>query len=175
LWRDNAMVPAYGMAPNAVQRGQPHAETPPASLRWTVNCLVCHMAEIDGVAYFGAGTKTFDELWLGEALKRLTSEPWASRLTRGPSRLWGGSPRQPDSQQPPSRQDRLADTREVHRVRRVARRDVHALARQRDAFSCRCRPGRRQDAAAVAHGCEDAGSALVHRRQLSRSVSVDGF
>ena len=29
---------------------------------------------IDGVAYFGAGTKTFDELWLGEALKRLTSE-----------------------------------------------------------------------------------------------------
>src|SRR4029453_7168954 len=76
LWRDNAMVPAYGMAPNAVQRGQPHAETPPASLRWTVNCLVCHMAEIDGVTYFGAGTKTFDELWLGEALKRLTSDPW---------------------------------------------------------------------------------------------------
>ncbi len=64
LWRENDTVPAYGMAPNA-DAGQP--------LRWTVNCLVCHTAEIDGVAYFGAGTKTFDEVWLGEALKRLTS------------------------------------------------------------------------------------------------------
>src|SRR6185503_15121481 len=51
-------------------------------LRWTVNCLVCHMAEIDGVAYFGAGTKTFDELWLGEALKRLTSDPWRALAPR---------------------------------------------------------------------------------------------
>jgi len=67
LWRDNPRVRAFGMAPNA-GTGEP--------LRWTVNCLVCHMAEIDGVAYFGAGTKTFDELWLGEALKRLTSERW---------------------------------------------------------------------------------------------------
>ena len=70
-WRDNPLVPAFGMAPN-IGSGDP--------LKWTVNCLVCHMAEIDGVAYFGAGTKTFDELWLGEALKRLTSEPWRGRL-----------------------------------------------------------------------------------------------
>src|SRR4029453_19358918 len=49
-------------------------------LRWTVNCLVCHMAEIDGVAYFGAGTKVFDERWLGDALKRLTAEPWRGML-----------------------------------------------------------------------------------------------
>ena len=70
-WRDNALVPAFGMAPN-IGSADP--------LKWTVNCLVCHMAEIDGVAYFGAGTKTFDELWLGEALKRLTSEPWRGRL-----------------------------------------------------------------------------------------------
>lgn len=75
LWRDNPLVPAFGMAPNAGS-GQ--------ALKWTVNCLVCHTAEIDGVAYFGAGTKTFDELWLGEALKRLTSEPWRGRL-RGTS------------------------------------------------------------------------------------------
>ncbi|HEV3141023.1 MAG TPA: hypothetical protein VGY57_10930, partial [Vicinamibacterales bacterium] len=40
-------------------------------------------AEIDGVAYFGAGTKTFDELWLGEALRRLTSDASATRLQRG--------------------------------------------------------------------------------------------
>src|SRR5712692_7200801 len=73
LWRDNKRVPAFGMAPNADDR---------APLKWTVNCLVCHMAEIDGVAYLGAGTKTFDERWLGEALKRLTSEPWRSRLPR---------------------------------------------------------------------------------------------
>jgi mono/diheme cytochrome c family protein len=53
-------------------------------LQWTVNCLVCHTAEIDGVAYFGAGTKTFDDWWLGEALKRLTSEPWLGRLRGSP-------------------------------------------------------------------------------------------
>ena len=71
LWPDNPLVPAFGMAPNAGS-GQP--------LMWTVNCMVCHTAEIDGVAYFGAGTKTFDELWLGEALKRLTSQLWRGRL-----------------------------------------------------------------------------------------------
>ena len=81
-WRDNPLVPAYGMAPDTGSRtpGRPGAS--PASLRWTVNCLVCHMAEIDGVAYFGAGTKTFDELWLGEALKRLTSDPWRALVPR---------------------------------------------------------------------------------------------
>jgi hypothetical protein len=73
LWRDNPRVPAFGMAPSTDDH---------APVRWTVNCLVCHMAEIDGVAYFGAGTKTFDEVWLGEALKRLTGEPWRSRLGR---------------------------------------------------------------------------------------------
>ncbi len=74
LWRDNPRVPAFGMAPNA------DAATP---LQWTVNCLTCHMAEIDGVAYFGAGTKTFDDYWLGEALRRLTSERWRGRLASG--------------------------------------------------------------------------------------------
>jgi mono/diheme cytochrome c family protein len=71
LWRDNATVRAFGMAPNTDAGGP---------LRWTVNCLVCHTAEIDGVAYFGAGTKTFDELWLGESLKRLTNGPLRSLL-----------------------------------------------------------------------------------------------
>ena len=75
-WRDNALVPAFGMAPNA-------AAPPGATLQWTVNCLVCHTAEIDGVAYFGAGTKTFDDLWLGEALKRLTSDRWRALVSRG--------------------------------------------------------------------------------------------
>jgi processive rubber oxygenase RoxA-like protein len=74
-WRDNKFVPAFGMAPNA----DPSQSTQP--LRWTVNCLVCHTAEIDGVAYLGAGTKTFDELWLGEALKRMTGAGW--RLSTG--------------------------------------------------------------------------------------------
>jgi hypothetical protein len=76
LWREQAMVPAYGMAPS------PRSDLP---LRWTVNCLVCHTAEIDGVAYLGAGTKTFDDLWLGEALKTLTSERWRSMLPGGPA------------------------------------------------------------------------------------------
>ena len=78
LWRDNPRVPAFGMAPN-------WGDAANEPLKWTVNCLVCHTAEIDGVAYFGAGTKTFDELWLGDALKRLTSAPWRSRLRRGSS------------------------------------------------------------------------------------------
>jgi mono/diheme cytochrome c family protein len=69
LWRDNRLVPAFGMAPNRA-RGAAAAEP----LRWTVNCLVCHTAEIDGVAYFGAGTKTFDDKFLGEALKLLTQD-----------------------------------------------------------------------------------------------------
>src|SRR5262245_8364448 len=70
LWRDNRFVPAFGMAPNAA------ASQSGGTLKWTVNCLVCHTAEIDGNIYFGAGTKTFDELWLGDALKQLTSERW---------------------------------------------------------------------------------------------------
>jgi len=74
LWRDNPRVKAFGMAPNA-GAGQP--------LKWTVNCLVCHMAEIDGVTYFGAGSKTFDELWLGEALRRLTGDASVARLASG--------------------------------------------------------------------------------------------
>src|SRR5262245_61747725 len=78
LWGDNPVVPAFGMGQNA--DAAPGKKARPR--QWTVNCLVCHMAEIDGVAYFGAGTKSFDELWLGDALKRLTSEPWRSWLPR---------------------------------------------------------------------------------------------
>ena len=84
LWRDNHRVPAFGMAPNAEwSNWAGSGETMPETLKWTVNCLVCHTAEIDGVAYFGAGTKTFDELWLGEALKRLTGDRWRRMLPRG--------------------------------------------------------------------------------------------
>jgi hypothetical protein len=79
LWRDNPQVPAFGMAPNLKELDA----DPEAPLRWTVNCLVCHTAEIDGVTYLGAGTKTFDELWLGEALKRLTSAEWRRFVSAG--------------------------------------------------------------------------------------------
>src|ERR1044072_6752184 len=65
-WRDNRIVPAFGMAPS---RGDAH-------MRWTVNCLTCHTAEIDGVIYFGAGNKTFDDKWLGESLRVLTGPKW---------------------------------------------------------------------------------------------------
>ena len=73
-WRGNPRVAAFGMAPNA-GAGE--------SLRWTVNCLTCHTAEIDGIAYFGAGTKTFDDKWLGESLRSLTAPRWRPLLTRG--------------------------------------------------------------------------------------------
>ena len=75
-WRENRFIPAYGMAPRL------SADGPPS---WTVNCLVCHTAEIDGVAYFGAGTKVFDDKWLGESLKVLTSEKWRPILARTPA------------------------------------------------------------------------------------------
>ena len=74
-WRDNRFIPAYGMAPRFGEEGPPS---------WTVNCLVCHTAEIDGVAYLGVGTKVFDDKWLGESLKLLTSEKWRSILARTP-------------------------------------------------------------------------------------------
>ena len=74
LWRDNPIVPAFGMAPGFTSTG---------GLKWTVNCLVCHTAEIDGVAYFGAGTKLFDDLVLGESLKTLTSARWRQLLVAG--------------------------------------------------------------------------------------------
>lgn len=76
LWRDNHRVPAFGMAPSQ-ERGEP--------LKWTVNCITCHTAEIDGVAYFGAGTKTFDDKWLGDSLKILTSDRWRSVMLRNPA------------------------------------------------------------------------------------------
>jgi hypothetical protein len=74
-WNDNARVPAFGMAPN-------HGGGP---LRWTVNCLTCHTAEIDGVAYFGAGSKTFDDKWLGESLRSMTGPEWRPLLARNPA------------------------------------------------------------------------------------------
>jgi processive rubber oxygenase RoxA-like protein len=75
-WRDNPLVPAFGMAP-AVGSAEP--------LKWTVNCLVCHTAEIDGVSYFGAGTKVFDDKWLGDALKVLTNPRSRAWLIGSPS------------------------------------------------------------------------------------------
>lgn len=63
-WPENRVAPAYGMAPST---------EPAGPLKWTVNCVLCHTAEIDGVAYFGAGAKTFDEKVLADSLKRLTS------------------------------------------------------------------------------------------------------
>jgi hypothetical protein len=77
-WPENRFVPAYGMAPRLGVSG-------PSS--WTVNCLVCHTAEIDGVAYLGAGTKVFDDKWLGESLKQLTNEEWRPILARTPAAI----------------------------------------------------------------------------------------
>ena len=132
VWRDNPRVPAFGMAPNAAAAGR-------EPLKWTVNCLVCHTAEIDGVAYFGAGTKTFDELWLGEALKRLTAEPWRGRL-RGSTDYAAAADANPIRNS--HHHDKIDSlTRAIDGVRSIERRDVHAVARQRDAGDFRGRPG----------------------------------
>ena len=73
-WPENQSVPAFGMAP---------AADPSQPLMWTVNCVICHTAEIDGVAYFGAGTKVFDDKILGDSLKSLTSPVGRRLLARG--------------------------------------------------------------------------------------------
>jgi hypothetical protein len=74
-WPENPVVPAFGMAPSTA---------PAEPLKWTVNCVLCHIAEIDGVAYFGAGAKTFDEKILADSLKMITS-PRGRRLLAGRS------------------------------------------------------------------------------------------
>ena len=120
LWRDNPRVPAFGMAPERRCRGSANR------CKWTVNCLVCHTAEIDGVAYFGAGTKTFDELWLGEALKRLTSE----RVARPAATRLGGLRRSPRT--PTGFSTAITTTRSI-RSRAPARRRS-----RRRTSSCTC-------------------------------------
>ena len=75
LWPQNQTAKAYGMAPNPAP-GRP--------LSWTLNCVACHMAEIDGIAYFGVGNKTLDEKMLGDTVERVT-EMQRHRLLRGGS------------------------------------------------------------------------------------------
>ena len=77
--------------------------------------------------------KLFDEVWLGEALKRLTADQWLARLPRNPRRLRAGRGSEPDSQQSSSRQDRFAHPRQVDGIRRVARGAVHEAAQRCDA------------------------------------------
>jgi hypothetical protein len=65
VWPENRLARAYGMAPNP---------DPAQPLGWTVNCLACHTAEIDGVVYFGAGSKVLDEKMLADTVKLVTSQ-----------------------------------------------------------------------------------------------------
>ena len=165
LWRDNAVVPAFGMAPD-LSPGQP--------LKWTVNCLTCHTADIDGVTYFGAGTKVFDDKWLGDSLKVLDERAVAAPAAGHVSRQCAGRRREPDPQQPPSRQDRFAHPGPLDRVCRVARRALHAAARRQDASHRGGRARGHEDTAAVAHRGQDSGRPLVLGRQFSRIGPDDG-
>ena len=76
LWPENRAVKTYGMAPQT-DPGKP--------LGWTVNCLVCHSAEIDGIVYLGAGSKVFDEKAITDALRILTSRMGRLGLSRSSS------------------------------------------------------------------------------------------
>jgi hypothetical protein len=64
LWPQNQTARAYGMAPNPA---------PDKALSWTLNCVGCHMTEINGVAYFGGGSKVLDEKILAETVEAITS------------------------------------------------------------------------------------------------------
>jgi hypothetical protein len=72
-WPENKIAVVYGMAPNPAP-GQP--------LSWSLNCLTCHTAEIDGVVYFGAGTKILDEKALADTVKMVTGSAGRHRLPR---------------------------------------------------------------------------------------------
>jgi hypothetical protein len=72
-WPRNHIARAYGMAPN------PALDRP---LGWTVNCIACHMAEIDGVAYLGAGGKVIDEKRLLGSAVQVTGPLSRQRMAR---------------------------------------------------------------------------------------------
>lgn len=68
LWPENGTTEVYGVSPNT-GTGQP--------LGFTSNCVMCHLAEIDGRVYLGAGNKLFDEKLLVDSLTQLTG--WVGR------------------------------------------------------------------------------------------------
>jgi hypothetical protein len=51
-WPENREAPVYGIAASRGRAG---------TRSYTSNCVMCHIAEIDGVVYFGAGSKIQDE------------------------------------------------------------------------------------------------------------------
>lgn len=63
LWPANPRLIAYGIS----------AVGTPAGLRHTSNCVMCHVAEIDGIVYFGAGSKVFDEKSLADIALKATN------------------------------------------------------------------------------------------------------
>ena len=76
MWPENSMTEVYGVSPN-IGTGKP--------LGFTSNCVMCHLAEIDGQVYFGAGNKLFDEKVLVESLVQLTGYIGRTTLTTGSS------------------------------------------------------------------------------------------
>lgn len=76
LWPENEITRVYGVSPNFTS-GEP--------LGFTSNCVLCHLAEIDGTVYLGAGNKLFDEKALVDALTRLTSRTGRSIIPLGSS------------------------------------------------------------------------------------------
>ena len=74
LWPENRVTPVYGVSPSAAPEGP---------LSFTSNCAMCHLEEIDGVVYFGAGNKAFDEKALVASLERLTGPLGRRILSRG--------------------------------------------------------------------------------------------
>jgi hypothetical protein len=74
-WPQNRSAKTYGMAPDLAP-GRP--------LGWTANCVTCHIAEIDGVVYFGGGGKMLDEMMLKLAVQVLTGARWRDRLLGDP-------------------------------------------------------------------------------------------
>ena len=128
LWRDNPLVPAFGMAPNA------DARTPGDSPNTTAPVD----RQLPGLPHGGDRRRRLlrrGHQDVRRALARRGAEaaderPLARAAATRFGRLRAGRGGPSDSEQPSPRQDRFAHARPVHGVRGIARRAVHANARQ---------------------------------------------
>ena len=129
FWPENQTTQVYGVSPN-VKSGEP--------IGFTSNCVMCHLAEIDGKIYFGAGNKLFDEKVLVDSLTKLTSSR-SSLAVAGFRRLQNGCQGKCRSHGASLRQNRSAHAGTFNRFCRIARRILPAVTRRHAAESDRSR------------------------------------
>ena len=128
------------------------------------------------MAYFGAGTKTFDDLWLGEALKLLTSERWRAVLAAQSKRTTRYA----------AAANRILNSHHHDKIDSLTRARSTAFAASHVELYMRPHNGAMPRVDEVGRGdvktpplwhtaAKMPGGTLVHRRQLPRPRSADGL